>query len=227
MGEPHTDHRAGHDPADQSPEWGEIYGRLKEAIGDWQAFNWFGCCGFVDVDRGVIRLLHWNAFVAQECLRRHGADLCKIAGARAAQVSYSGGTRPGHLTGPAPAQRHGTAHYRLPVANSETLEHRRDVIFDLRDALTRRPPGAKRYAPENHAMESPPAHMPPAPPPDELQAMRARNPLFDGAAFPDASRLGEISLDTASDGADGITPPEDGQRPPDDVSANYQRGGKL
>lgn len=62
--------------------------------------------------------------------------------------------------------------------------------------------------------------LPPAPDPDELAEMRARNPLFDGVAFLDASRLGEISLDTAGDGADGITPPEDGQRQPDDVSAN-------
>lgn len=62
--------------------------------------------------------------------------------------------------------------------------------------------------------------LPPAPDPDELAAMRARNPLFDGVAFLDASRLGEISLDTASGGADGITPPEDGQRQPAATPAN-------
>ena len=110
----HTDHRWGNDPADQHPEWLEIYGKLKAAIGEWPAYNWFGRCRFIGRRDGLIILENWGAFVADECLKMHGFDLCIAAQAQRAEVRYSGGFRPAHLQGPIPSFKSGSAKFSMP-----------------------------------------------------------------------------------------------------------------
>ncbi len=146
-----NDHRAGADPADPDFEWKRIYGDLKTAIGPWAAFNWFGGCRFLSVDRGVVRLAHWGAFAAHECLRRHGRDLCLAAGAASAQVAYSGGFRPALLHTPARPEAHGTAHFSLPRASNESSPFRRNVVADAMRAL--QPPRQRQQTKQQRVFE--------------------------------------------------------------------------
>ena len=85
------DHRGDNDPADKNHEWLEIYARLKEAIGEWPAYNWFGHCRFLSRHDGVIRLEHSSPWHGRESLNRHGIHLCRAAGVRRAMVGYNGG----------------------------------------------------------------------------------------------------------------------------------------
>ena len=117
-----TDHRIGNNPTDQDPQWQEIYAALKAAIGEWAAFNWFGGCRFVSVDREIIRLRHWGEFQANECLKRYGPELCRAAGVKGAQIACGGGYRPAGIKTPAAAEGRGTAHYSLPRASSAAVE---------------------------------------------------------------------------------------------------------
>lgn len=116
------DHRGDNDPADKNHEWLEIYAKLKESIGEWPAYNWFGHCRYLSCHDNTIRLEHWTPFAAEEALKRHGMDLCKAAGVKRALVRYNGGRVPNGCTG---RKVDGHATYRIPAQSPISPSGRR------------------------------------------------------------------------------------------------------
>lgn len=116
------DHRGDNDPADKNHEWLEIYARLKESIGEWPAYNWFGHCRYLSRHDGVIRLEHWTPWAAEESLKRHGLHLCRAAGVKRAMVRFNGGSVPNERTA---RKVEGCAEYQMPREGVKSREPRR------------------------------------------------------------------------------------------------------
>lgn len=208
-----SDHRAGRDPVDLHPEWLEIYARLKKAVGEWPAFNWFGECRFDGMRDGVIILGFWSAFMAREALSRHGYHLCLASGARAVTAAYDSAWRPA-ARGPAPHAVSGEAHYSLPPRREQ------GAGIPARTARSMRPPSPAR--PSRNVMPAEP-ELPwtqPVIPHEELRRIRT-GALYAGIEFPDTQVIGQAPPGAGGAGADDVTPPDDGWQPPEALSAGF------
>lgn len=102
-----------HLPKDDHMVWQPIFAALAAAIGEAQAFAWFGHCRFVEREWDQLTLSHWSSFAADEALRRHGYELAKAAGVKRVKIHHSGGFKPDVIAG-TPRQRRGWTVFFVP-----------------------------------------------------------------------------------------------------------------
>ena len=131
------------DALDRDHDWQAIYAKLRTAIGDHHAYNWFGHCRYLSCHGGMIRLEHWCAFAAKESLARHGYELCKAANVLNAAIRFNGGTVPHGCTA---RKSDGYAQYTMPgPVSASTAEYRMRVINDALNGV--RVPAGSPYSP--------------------------------------------------------------------------------
>lgn len=144
-------------PMDKNPEWVEIYGKLRNSIGEWPAFRWFDECRFIGRNGGVITLAN-QPFRADMALRDYGYQLCEAAICYRAVILRRGGILEGEAV-----------FEKVPVRADKPFQVRlKDMPYPRKNAI----PESPEDAPKNYTRAISEA---------DMNAARLSNPMMRAA----------------------------------------------